>query len=179
MNVVCEFDRRNTMEENQPIWIQDILKKGKMLTIDFFMIMKTLAWKYEGDNEKVLEPLISYLAYYGDNMIFAFEDKMAELLYSLDTYEIASKCMGDPTQFSSDEFLYTRCVALINGRSYYNAILKGKKSLPKDSDYEDILYVPMKAWARLHVKNMEKYTHISPISYETFSNKDGWKDCPW
>ena len=54
------------MEENQPIWIQDILKKGKMLTIDFFMIMKTLAWKYEGDNEKVLEPLISYsVLYYG------------------------------------------------------------------------------------------------------------------
>ena len=52
MNVVCEFDRRNTMEENLPIWIQDILKKGKMLTIDFFMIMKTLAWKYEGDNEE-------------------------------------------------------------------------------------------------------------------------------
>ncbi len=42
------------MEEKQPLWILDILKKQKMLTIDFFMIMKTLAWKYEGNNEKFL-----------------------------------------------------------------------------------------------------------------------------
>ncbi len=104
---------------------------------------------------------------------------MAELLHTLDTYEIASKCMEDPARFSSDEFLYTRCVALINGRPYYNAILKGKKSLPKDSDYEDLLYVPMKAWARAHNESPDKYPHIPAISYEPFSNKEGWKDCPW
>ena len=172
-------EKKEEKNDDLPVWVQDILKKGKMLTIDFFMIMNTLDWKHEGDNEKVLKPLIAYLAYYGDNMIFAFDDKMAELLYSLDTYEIASKCMEDPSSFSSDEFLYTRCVALINGRPYYNSILKGKKNLPKDMDYEDLLYVPMKAWAKAHNESTDKYPHRTPISYETFSNKEGWKDCPW
>lgn len=44
----------------------------------------------QGDDMAVMEPLIACLAQWGDNLIFAFAEKMAELLYRLDTKEIAA-----------------------------------------------------------------------------------------
>ena len=74
-------------EGKPPIWIQPIIESGKMYDLDFFHFTDMLDWSKEGD--EVLEPLIVFLAEWGDNVIFAFDDKMAELLYSLDTYNAA------------------------------------------------------------------------------------------
>lgn len=44
-----------------------------------------LDWEKQGDDIAVIEPLVTLLAAWGDDLIFAFHDTMAELLYSLDT----------------------------------------------------------------------------------------------
>ena len=165
-------------EGKPPIWIQPIIENGRMFDTDFFNFTNMLDWEKQGTDEAVLEPLIAFLAKCGDNVIFAFHDKMTELLYSLDTYNIAKNIIESSDYFSADTFLYARCVALINGKPYYNAILKGRKKLSADSEFESILYVPMKAWERLHNKDCDKYPHISELSYETYSNKGGWENSP-
>lgn len=159
-----------------PIWIQPIIESGKMHDQDFFHFTDMLDWDKQGDDEAVIEPLISFLAKWGDNVIFAFHDKMAELLFSLDTYNIAKHLMGNETCFSPDYFLYARCVALVNGKPYYNAILKGRKKLPANMDFETILYVPQKAWERIYNEDGDEYLHEAKLNYETYSNKAGWEN---
>ena len=165
-------------EGKPPIWIQPIIENGSMYDLDFFRFTDMLDWSKQGDDDAVLEPLVTFLAKYGDNVIFAFEDKMTELLYALDTYDIAKPMIGEDGFLSSDGFLYARCTALINGKSYYSAILKGKKKLSDDMEFESILYVPVNAWIRAHQKNGENYPHKTRLSYETFSNKAGWENAP-
>lgn len=123
----------------------------------------------QSDDETVLEPLISFLAKWGDEVIFAFGDKMAELLYALDTREVVDRMDGSGTNtFSNDEFLYARCVALVNGESTYKAVLNGKQKLRWDLEFRPILSVPSKAWARLHNKRRDEYPH--KYSYEVFDS---------
>ena len=164
-------------EGKPPIWLQPIIEQKKMFDLDFFHFTNLLDWSKQGDDQEVLEPLIAFLTKWGDDVIFTFDDKMAELLYALDTREIADRMNKKGTDFfSPDAFLYSRCVALVNGKPFYTAILKGRKKLKWDMEFESILYVPMQAWARLHNKNMDEYPHITKHSYETFSNIDGWKE---
>lgn len=98
---------------------------------------------------------------------------MAQLLYGIDTKAIAAKAYKNE-YILPDMFLYNRCVALINSKPFYNQICNGKRKLDKDMEFESILYVPSRAWANLHGCRIDEYSHITPVSYETFSNKDGW-----
>ncbi len=161
-------------EGKPPIWIQPIIEKGRMFDLDFFHFTDMLDWNKQGDDEAVIEPLIAFLAKWGDNVIYAFHDKMAELLFSLDTYNIAKHIIEKEDYFSPDYFLYMRCVALVNGKPYYNAVLKGRRKLASNKDFEAILYVPIKAWKRIHSEDSDKYSHEPTVSYETYSNKAGW-----
>lgn len=164
-------------EGKPPIWLQPIIENKKMFDLDFFHFTNLLDWSKQGNDQEVLEPLIAFLAKWGEDVIFAFDDKMAELLYALDTREIANSMNKKGNDyFSPDAFLYSRCVALINGKPFYTAILKGRRKLKWDMEFESLLYVPKQAWARLHSKNMEEYPHSTKYSYETFSNVDGWKE---
>ena len=112
-----------------PIFIQAILYEKKMSAIDFFHLTDAcLDWEKQGDDIAVIEPLVTLLAAWGDDLIFAFHDTMAELLYSLDTQKIAGDIYKDRS-FSADEFLYIRCAALINSKRYYNDIVSGRRKL--------------------------------------------------
>ena len=108
-----------------------------------------LDWEKQGDDIAVIEPLVTLLAAWGDDLIFAFHDTMAELLYSLDTQKIAGDIYKDRS-FSADEFLYIRCAALINSKRYYNDIVSGRRKLKGSLSFESILSVPAFAWARVH-----------------------------
>lgn len=159
-----------------PIFIQAIIYEKKMSAIDFFYITDMyLDWEKQGDDLAVLEPLITMLAKWGDELIFAFDDTMAELLYSLDTKEIAQKIYKGE-EFSADEFLYIRCVALVNSKPFYNNVVKGRKRLKKDLTFEPILCVPAFAWARRHGKDAKEYPHVTEFCIESMSNSEGWKD---
>ena len=49
----------------------------------FWAVMELCDWTYEGDDDKVLRPVIQYLAQQEDGRIFQFDDLMSELLYGL------------------------------------------------------------------------------------------------
>ena len=51
----------------------------------FEMIMNICNWDASGNDEKVLAPLVEYLAQQPDETIFSFDETMAELLFELDT----------------------------------------------------------------------------------------------
>lgn len=159
-----------------PIFIQAIIDNQKMSAVDFFHITDAyLNWDKQGDDEAVLEPLIALLAEWGDDLIFAFEDRMAQILYSLDTRRIANNVYKGE-HFSADDFLYTRCVVLVNGKQYYNDIKRGVRRLGADLEFEAILYAPVCAWARCHLRAPEAYPHVPPVSYETMSNREAWRE---
>ena len=132
-------------------------------------------WKFEGDDDRVLEPIIDALSKLNDKDIFGFEDIMSKLLYDLDDRELALELYGSDSQISGDMFLYQRCVALINGSKYYKKILTRKEKLNPDLEFESILYVPHRAWAKKHQADPGDYPHFPEISYETCSNKEHWK----
>lgn len=159
-------DISKTEENRAPILTQDKF---------FELIMNVCDWDKSGNDDEVLAPLVDHLSKQSDDYIFAFEDIMSELLYDIDTrrnYEMASKCYSH----NDDTFLYARCVAIINGKDYYGKVKSGKiKDLWKN-EFEAILYVTRDAWAKKHGKPASEFPHVSPVSYETGSNKDGWID---
>lgn len=146
-----------------------------MTTEKFFDIIMTICdWNKSGDDAAVLEPLIDHLSEQSDEEIFSFEDIMTELLYKLDTrknFETACKYYDH----SDDTFLYSRCVALINGADYYKKVSAGKIKSLWTSEFESILYVPMSAWAKKHNKDTDDYPYFPDLSYETGSNTDAWE----
>lgn len=158
-----------------PPAIYYIYQNRSMHDLDFFAMTGCLDWSRQGNDDLVLEPLIAYLAKWPDEVIYVFEDKMAELLYKLDRPEIARRAYRTDRHFSGDDFLYVRCAALVNGRAYYNKILDGRKKLNKDMEFEALLYVPAKAWARKHHKNPSEYPHMANPCYETGSNEGCWR----
>ena len=88
----------------------------------FWQILKKFDWDNASDDDEVMQPALDYLASLEDEEIFAFEELVAEHLYALDTRELAEKLYAEDEYISDDMFLYQRCVALINGQSYYNGI---------------------------------------------------------
>ena len=91
-----------------------------MSKYDFFWnTMERCDWSKEGSDDEVLAPVVKYLSKQDDTAIFEFDDLMSELLYHLDTKELADQCEKAEPYMSDDSFLYSRCVALINGPAYY------------------------------------------------------------
>ena len=140
----------------------------------FEIIMTVCNWDAAGDDDKVLKPLIEYLAQQPDETIFSFDEIMAELLYELDTRKNFKKACECDTH-SDDTFLYSRCVALINGEEYYTRVKAGDISNLWKMEFEAILYVPMRAWGKKHGKSPDDYSYCTAKSYETGSNVDGWR----
>lgn len=141
----------------------------------FFSNVLTICdWDKLGNDDDVLKPLIVYLAKQSDDEIFSFDDIMAELLYDLDTRKNFEKaCREYP--HSDDSFLYSRCVALTNGTEYYKKVKAGRIKKLWTMEFEAILSVPSSAWGIKYNKDPADYPHSTPLSYETGSNKKGWK----
>jgi hypothetical protein len=142
----------------------------------FWSIIDLLDWSHEGNDELVLEPAIEALALKSKTEIRAFEERLAFLLYQLDTKAHASnigEASYDPASdyISADEFLYARCVAVANGRAFYEAALNDPRAMPKDMEFESLLEV---ASAAYELKTGDDFEHATGCSYESFSNPVGW-----
>ena len=138
----------------------------------FWAVMELCDWTYEGDDDKVLRPVIQYLAQQEDGRIFQFDDLMSELLYGLDTKKLAAQCEEAEPLMSDDSFLYSRCVALINGPDYYE---KARQGMAKEIWSMEIgvhLDVPARGWAFKHKKREEDYPHSAPLRDETGSGPE-------
>ena len=141
----------------------------------FDLIMTVCDWDASGNDDKVLKPLIAHLANQSDEVIFAFDEIMAELLYALDTRQNFKIARKFDRKHSDDSFLYSRCVALINGEEYYQKVRSFAVVDLWGMEFEAILCVPALAWAKKHKKDPDSYPHVTAKSYETKSNTAGWK----
>ncbi len=146
------------------------------LETDFWDVIEMLDWTQEDDDEKIVEPLIAFLADRPISHIYRFSDMLAEKLWRLDTYAHAKVFLDDPEEegyLSVDDFLYTRCAVVANGKAYYEKILKNPQLTPPDLTFEPLLYIALKAYKRKTGKN---FTTVSAYNYETYSNKKGWQN---
>ena len=138
-------------------------------------MIQLLDWKYEGDDDKVIAPVVDYLCKQNDEFIFLFHEQMAESLYAIDGKKWAESYKKGAGYFSDDGFLYCRCVAIINGEEYYNAIKNGEIELDGNLEFESLLYIPVFAWAKKHNSQGADYPYLSKTSYESGSNASMWK----
>lgn len=89
----------------------------------FWSIIDQFDWDNTGDDGAVLRPALNALSSMSPEDIAAFEQILAAKLYALDTREHARwryRGQSDPDNgadyISSDDFLYSRCVIVANGR---------------------------------------------------------------
>jgi hypothetical protein len=142
---------------------------------DFWETIAMLDWDKEGDDDKVVEPLILFLSEQPIGHIYRFSDILSEKLWQLDTYAHAKVFLDDPEEeglLSVDDFLYTRCAVVANGQNYYNKILENPHLMPPDLTFEPLLYIALKAYER---KTGKRFLPIYAYNYETYSNKKGWQ----
>lgn len=144
--------------------------------IEFWKVISLLDSDYKGDDEMVIDKAVRYLSEKSNEDIYKFEETLSRLLYDLDGIEYAKNIGGDSYIddkhfFSPDGFLYSRCVVVANGMDYYYHVLNNPKDMPKDLEFEIILYISHYAY---ELKNDDFLDYISKYSYETFSNRDKW-----
>ncbi|MBI1246717.1 DUF4240 domain-containing protein [bacterium] len=144
----------------------------------FWDIIESFDWEATGDDEEVMEPAIAALAALDKDSIYQFEEILAEKLYALDTREHCRACYAgelDPDNgddyISADDFLYSRCVVVANGRKFFASVLTDPTQMPQDMEFESLLSLPSEAYER---KTGEEYDHLTALSYESFQNTAGW-----
>jgi predicted DNA-binding WGR domain protein len=152
---------------------------GPMSEEVFWALIGLFNWKKTGDDDAVLRPAVTALARMSVEDIFAFDDILAAKLYALDTREI---CRGtyrgeidpdDGDQYvSPDDFLYSRCVIVANGKECFEAAIALPLEVPQGLEFEALLYVASAAYEK---KVGKDYDHVTPLSWESFSNEEGWK----
>lgn len=148
-----------------------------MNEIEFWKIVGLLDWDATGDDDAVVEPVVSFLSKKTVAEIFEFEEILAQKLFALDTLEHAKSIgedayVDDNKYFSVDGFLYSRCVVVANGKDLYDCVLNDPKEFPKDMEFEAILYIAQQAYEE---KTGEKWSYVSKTNYETFENVKGWR----
>jgi hypothetical protein len=162
-----EFDRRRRLPQTP----------GEMMSEEeFWLIIDRLDWEHQGNDQKVLAPAIKALAAKSTADICRFEERFAFLLYQLDTRAHASNIgeySYDPESdyVSADGFLYARCVVVANGRGFYETVLRDPVQMPKDMEFESLLYLAPKAY---ELKTGDDFDYATGCSYESFSNQAGW-----
>jgi hypothetical protein len=156
-----------------------------MQTMDdalFWSLIERLDWSREGDDEAVIEPLIHALTSLNERGIAAFRQTLTAKLYALDGRAWARESgemtwWGDDS-LSVDGFLYARCAVVANGRNFYETVLRDPTQMPKDLDFEPLLYVALQAFERKTGRDGDEIRDGGEVSYETFSNRAGWEPEP-
>jgi hypothetical protein len=109
--------------------------------------------------------------------IKSFQEVLARKLYALDGRRWAREAgsaiwWGDPASLSVDGFLYARCVVVANGHAFFNAVLEEPRRMPKDMEFESLLYIAREAERRQTGRSEGIDTEVS---FETFANREGWR----
>lgn len=163
--------------EKQNSQKEKVYRNIEMMDEDvFWSIIDCLDWSNEGNDDKVIEPVIKKLAKLSVKEIKKFAETLSYKLYLLDTKEHAKNIGVDSyteqnQYISSDWFLYVRCVAIVNGKDFYYKALNTPINMPKDIEFESLLEIPHKAY---EIKTKNYFDYETEYSYETFSNKKGW-----
>ena len=103
---------------------------------------------------------VSRLSQEEDEVIFRFEDTLADLLALLNKpYYIHSFIKKNPGE--DDAFLYARCTAMIHGIEFFKRVLEGKEKDFWANESESVLYIAKEAWAMKHGSDIESFPHSS------------------
>ncbi|MBK9335546.1 MAG: DUF4240 domain-containing protein [Lewinellaceae bacterium] len=149
---------------------------GLMTEVQFWDLISLLDWEHSEDDDAVVEPLVAALTAGPVRQIFDFADILSQKLYALDglkyAQHIGERSYKTGLYFSGDAFLYVRCCVVANGCSFYEGVLKHPEQMPKDTDFEPLLYVATDAYER---KTGRKWDYIPAYNVETFSNEAGWQ----
>ena len=141
---------------------------------EFWEHIGLLNWDRTGDDDAVIEPVVSALIKKDIQQIFEFEEILRKLLYALDTKQHGKRaklaCFSN--YISADYFLYWRCAVVANGKDIYERTLKKPRQFPKKLDFEPLLSIASKAY---ELKTNSEWEYLANISYETYSNKIGWQ----
>ena len=106
-----------------------------------------------------------------------FEETLAFILYKLDTREHARHIglgafQEEVGHFSADNFLYARCAAVASGKRTYDRALKDPARMPQNTEMEVVLGIAAAAYV---IRSGRTMNYVTGCSYETFSNRSGWK----
>jgi hypothetical protein len=149
---------------------------------EFWEIIALFDWEQTGDDDAVLEPATNALAAMSTAAICAFDDLLSERLHALDTRAHCKACYEgelDPDDgddyISADDFLYSRCVVVANGREFFEAVLANPAEMPQGMEFESILYLAGNAFEQ---KTGDEYDHVTAVSHESFQNAEGWAPTP-
>lgn len=128
------------------------------------------------DMDAVIAPLIEALSKRSLADIYQFEEILADKLYQLDGKKYAEQ-MGEYAyqegkHFSVDFFLYARCWVVASGKTAFQQTLTDPSKMPRNSDFEALLYVAEKAYELKTGKS--DYSYFPQKSYETYSNAVAW-----
>ena len=145
---------------------------------EFWKVISSFNWKKTGDDEAVLRPALKKLVSMTVEDIKQFAEILATKLYELDGLVYASNIGSDSYKgknefFSTDYFLYVRCCVVANGKDYYNQVLSNPKNMPKEMDFEALIYLADEAYNK-KLKTEGEFIETK-LSFETFSNIEKWK----
>ncbi len=159
-------------------------KNKKLNDDDFWEIIGTIDHEYGGDSEAVLSSLVRHLKNCEDEYIFAFDDKLSELIYALDGQKWADGLFADGEEFSEEKFLCARCAAVAAGAAHYSRVIGNREKLSSDNIHEyegrwygvtdGLMTAAADAWTRKHLKTVNEYPHTTKYSLKSHSNKELW-----
>ncbi len=143
----------------------------------FWELIDSLDWTKVGNDENVVAPLVKVLSELKIEDIQAFQEILAEKLFLLDGQAYAESIgefsySSKNSFFSVDNFLYVRCCVVANGKQFYEEVLSNPKKMPKNIDFEPLLYVCQEACEK---KNISSELFPTLFDIETFSNINAWK----
>jgi Protein of unknown function (DUF4240) len=144
----------------------------------FWDLIAQLDWRHDGDDERVVKPLVERLASMPDAEIGSFHETLAQKLYDIDGRAWARESgpdiwSGEPDHLSVDGFLYARSAVVARGREVYEAVRAEPARMPKNAAFEALLYVAANAYERKTGLEFDELDDTE-VSYETFSNEAGW-----
>jgi len=153
-----------------------------MTEAEFWSVVALFDWNETGDDAAVLQPAHDALTRLPPGEIVAFDDILSEKLHALDTRAHCKACYEgelDPDNgddyISADDFLYNRCVVVANGREVYESVLADPSKMPREMEFEAILYL---ATGAFEAKTGATYEHVTPVDHESFQNAAGWAPTP-
>jgi len=167
-----EFSSKDECLKKIEKLIKEKIRKGYIETNDLSNIQKT------GDDDAVLKPALKRLVSMTIDDIKLFAEIVTEKLFNLDGLLYASNIgsysyKGKNEFFSTDYFLYVRCCVVANGKDYYESVIKDPTQMPKEMDFEALLYLADEAYNK-KMKTEGEFIETK-LSFETYSNIEKWK----
>lgn len=184
------------IKDLSPLWLEEMKQRYKNAQVEiivheaelvqnmteeqFWRIIDLLDWSKGEAGNDIIKPAIEKLKEFSVGDIYRFQDILAEKLYALDRQVFAEQIgefsYAGSRHFSVDTFLYARACVVANGKEFYGKVLGDPGKMPKDFTFEPLLYLAERAFVQ---KTGEDWDYLPKVSFETFSNREGWSGKSW